>query len=52
MSKTDTAENGRESMIMRHMTGTDDLPTALAAEPVADTLDEAGNLDETESEET
>ena len=29
-----------------------DLPAAPATEPVADALDEAGNLDETESEET
>lgn len=49
---TGTAENGLESMIMRHMTRTDGLPTASAAEPVTDTLDEVGNLDETESEET
>ena len=52
MSKTDTTGKGLESLIMPHMTGTDGLLVDTGAGAVADTLDEAGNLDEDESEET
>jgi hypothetical protein len=36
MSKTDTTEKGFETLIMRHMTGTDGLASGTAAGVVAE----------------